>query len=114
MAISKVPLKLQVVLETIVLDYYNHKYGDKKPKNKKNQEKIHQIVHRNTNRSHIRTTHESKRPTHPTRRRYQTEIATFAENRTGPKNTYARHGEHNAIIARRCQSVQIENRQPCT
>ena len=31
----KGPLKIKLVLETIELDNYNRKYGDKKPKNKK-------------------------------------------------------------------------------
>ena len=39
----KGPLKIQLVLETIELDNYNRKYGDKKPKTKK-AKKIPQVV----------------------------------------------------------------------
>ena len=39
----KGPLKIQLVLETIELDNYNRKYGDKKPKTKK-PKKIPQVV----------------------------------------------------------------------
>ena len=39
----KGPLKIQLVLETIELDNYNRKYGDKNPKPKK-PKKIPQVV----------------------------------------------------------------------
>ena len=49
----KGPLKIQLVLETIELDNYNRKYGDKKPTNKKpfQQRKIQQTALQKKNRS---------------------------------------------------------------
>ena len=101
---SKGPLKLKMVLETIELDNYNRKYGDKKQKIK-SPEKAHQTVHQKTNRSHIRTTHESERQQCSRRRRYQTEIAVSAENQTGPWSTEARHENNSAIIVRRWDTL---------
>ena len=96
----KGPLKIQLVLETIELDNYNRKYGDKNPKSKKPKENPQAVQHR-LNKSAILTNYGSEKHISTRNEKFQTKIAASAGNQTGLWNTFARHGDHNATTAKR-------------
>ena len=95
----KGPLKIKLVLETIELDNYNRKYGDKKMKTKKARK---DSSNSSTSTEFIGHTNQSrKRKTNFTEKKIQTAIAASAENQTGQWNTFVQHGRPNALTARR-------------
>ena len=77
----KGPLKLQLVLETIEVDNYNRKYGDKKPR--KNQGKIQQTALQKKNRSDKQAKHGNENQSSTRKENFQTRTAAFTENQTG-------------------------------
>ena len=87
-------------METIELDNYNRKYGDKKPKIKKPKENPQAVQHR-LNKSAILTNYGSEKHISTRNEKFQTKIAASAGNQTGLWNTFARHGDHNATTAKR-------------
>ena len=94
----KGPLKLQLVLETIELDNYNHKYGDKKKTKNRKQKKHRRIVHRTETKSSTQNQHGRKKKRKKwTRENKMLETDTSAQNPTGRRSTHAQHGRHNAI-----------------
>ena len=95
----KRPLKLQLELETIKLDNYNHKYGDKNPKIGKRR-KHPQTVPQTENRLVTLNQYGSRDRKKWTRRKKILEIAFFTEKQIGSRNIHARHGNHSVIIAR--------------
>ena len=89
----KGPLKLQTVLETIELDSYNHKNGEKNPRSRK-QKRI--SLDSSANRSQVAPNqHGNGKHLKPTTRKYRSETVTFAVNQTGQWTIYTRHGRRN-------------------
>ena len=95
----KGPLKIQLVVETIELDNYNRKYGDKKPKIKKARKDS--TISSTSSELIIQTKHGNEKPNSTKKENFQTEAAVSAENRTGLWNIFAQHGEPNATTAKR-------------
>ena len=88
----KSPLKLKLVLETIKLDNYNHNYGDKCSKSKR-QGKI--LSDRSSEDEQIGYTKQMTR-----KRAAITKAATFTENQTGHRAIIARHEKPNVTIVK--------------
>ena len=88
----KGPLKLQLVPETIELDNYNRKYGDKKFKNRKQRKTS------SGRSSEIQPGREKR--TKRTRRNKISENVHSAESLTVRRNFHARHGRHSGTIVK--------------
>ena len=73
----------------------------KKPKNK-NPEKTQQTVHRETNRSDTPTKHGNVNELLPKAKNFKPELLLFRKTELVIRNKYARYGDHNATIAKRC------------
>ena len=100
----KGPLKIQLVVETLELDNYNRKYGDKKHKIKK---AMKDSASSSTSSELIGHTNQTRKRKHNStkKEKFQTEIAASAENQTGQWNIFAQHGEPNATTAKRWNTL---------
>ena len=82
------PLELLTVLETIEMNNYNRKYGDKKPK-AKNREEFTLTAHPTENKLLSQSQNGKENRLTPTRINDQTE--TFAANQIGHRNIHSWH-----------------------
>ena len=101
----KGPLKLSLILETIELDNYNRKYGDKQTTSKR-QRKTHPKAHQRRNRSDTQNPQRRRRPHSRLKRKTRNENATSAENPTGHPTTSAQHGRQNATTVKSPVTLQ--------
>ena len=68
----------------------------------KNREKYPLIARPMENKLLLQDLHGKERRLIPTRKNHRAETSIFAAKQTALRNTHARHLEHNAIFARRC------------
>ena len=109
-------LKLQLILETIELDNYNRKHGDKQSKTKKQRSNSSESTCEDEQVRYTKPATE-KKATFTGKKKLPRETAISAERSIGHPNIYAQHGKLNATIAKSwelCQSLPNQSRKPGT
>ena len=95
----KGPLKLQLILETIELDNYNRKYGEKRTKFKRRRKNSSESTSEDEQVGYTKPV-TKKKVTFTSKKKLPNEIVIFVGRPTGHPVTLARHGSLNAIIAK--------------
>ena len=106
------PLKLQLVLDTIELDNYNRKYGDKRPKSKKARKdssnsstSTELIGHTNQSQNKFYREKEVSKPGLPLLRKTELVNGTYL---SGTEGSVQQLQKDRTL----CQNMQIQDRQP--
>ena len=106
----KGPLKLHLLLETIELDNYNCKCGDKQTKYKRRRKNSPESTSKDKQVGYTNSAPEKKATFTIKNRKSRNETAISAGSQIGHPNTSARHGRLNATTAKMwtfCKSMPI-------
>ena len=104
----KGPLKLQLILETIELDNYNSKYGDKQSKTKSQRRNSSESTSEDEQVGYTKPATKKKATV---RRKLPRETAISAERPIGRPNIPARDEKLNATIAKVCRTNAVNRIQ---
>ena len=96
----KGPLELRTVLETIELDNYNRKYGDKKQKNK-TPRKVSSDSSSNGEQVAFTRPARKRRPFDTNKKKSSTRSCHFCGKPIRRRRKFVQHESHNVIFARR-------------
>ena len=98
--IIKGPLELRTVLETIEVDNYNRKYGDKKQKNK-TPRKVSSDSSSNGEQVAFTRPARKRRPFDTNKKKSSTRSCHFCGKPIRRRRKFVHHESHNVILARR-------------